>query len=73
MTKKKTPKLVYQCGKVYTKARLERKKRATVGWTPEIEQAWVEANLPDCLEEIEAVLVHLGLVKERKEDEERNV
>lgn len=70
--KHKTPKLVYQAGRVFTKARLERKKRVTVGWSSDIEDVWVEKNLPDCLEEIEAVLVWLGLLKERKQDNDKN-
>lgn len=65
-TREKTPKLVYQCGRVFTKARLERLKRVTVGWTPSLEAAWLERYLPDCLEEVKAVLIHLGMVKERK-------
>lgn len=69
MNKKKTPKLVWQCGKIFTKARLARLKRTTVGWTSDIEDTWLERYLPDCLEEIEAVLVYLGLVKERKSDD----
>lgn len=66
---KKTPKLVYQCGRVFTKARLERLKRVTVGWSSALEAAWLEKHLPDCLEEIEAVLVSLGRIKERKVDD----
>lgn len=71
-TREKTPKLVYQCGRIFTKARLERLKRVSVGWTSVIEEAWLERYLPDCLEEIEAVLVYLELVKERKPEVNEN-